>query len=77
MKFTIERAHDRQDDCTDCTDWEFFEQVEEAGESEPELVAVQAAANGESGCYRARPAASSGPFAVFRVTGDGVAHRES
>jgi hypothetical protein len=60
------------EECREATAWEIFK-VREAGDAQG---AVEAAADGETGCYRARREEETGAFAYFRVTGDGIAHLE-
>jgi len=60
------------EECRDATEWEAFK-VREASNAQD---AVEAAAEGEPGCYRARREEETGEFAYCRVTADGIAHPE-
>ena len=73
--FEVERSPQMHvEPCSECTEWEAFRVREGSSVRE----AVEKAADGEPGCYRARREEDSGPFpAYFRVTGDGIAHPET
>ena len=74
MRFMIQRATNMQvDRCADATEWEDFKVGMGEGQ-DAAREAVEAAAEGEPGCYRVRPVGGHAPFAFVRVTGDGVAH---
>ena len=76
MRFTIQRAAGMQvDECSDATEWEDFKVGRGEGE-DAARDAVESAAEGEPGCYRARPIGAEAPIAYVRVTGDGSAHLE-
>jgi hypothetical protein len=68
--FEVQRSPQMQvEECQEATEWEAFK-VREASNAQE---AVEAAADGELGCYRARPEEETGAFAYYRVTGDGIA----
>jgi hypothetical protein len=75
VQFEIQRSTQLQMECSECTEWEDFTVAEGSGQ-EAAREALQAAANGEPGCYRVRPLYVRASYAFFRITGDGIAHRE-
>jgi hypothetical protein len=75
VQFEVQRSTQIQWECSEATSWEDFKVAEGSGQ-EAAREAVQAAAKGEPGCYRTRPLYTTGPFAFYRVTADGIAHRE-
>jgi hypothetical protein len=72
--FEIQRSPQMQvEECRDATEWEPFKVREGSNAKE----AVEAAADGELGCYRARREEDAGPFPFYcRVTGDGICNPE-
>jgi hypothetical protein len=71
--FEVQRSPQTQvEECREAAEWEAFKVREAINAQE----AVQAAADGELGCYRARREEETGSFAYFRVTGDGIANPE-
>jgi len=70
--YEVQRSPQMQvEECCDATEWDVF-RVREASNAQE---AVQNAADGEPGCYRARREEETGSFVYFRVTGDGIANR--
>jgi hypothetical protein len=75
VQFEIQRSTEMQWECSEASEWEDFKVAEASGQKAARE-AVQQASKGEPGCYRVRPLYTTGPFAFYRVTRDGIAHRE-